>query len=367
MRTFIDDRDSVQLLTIKDAALQIEFNPQKAKGYRLIGYESHKTDKDVPDEPNAVRKDSGKLSSNHQMTMLYEIVPAGSEINVPETDNPNPGTESIPNDALAVLTARYKLPNKDGVQEIKIPVSDLVSSQMSENIQFAGAVAEVGMLLNDSEFKGTSSYESAYQILSNLKSVQSDPDRTDFLGMVQLLSSFSVNQKGFENRQLHYEENQRQYEKQSQKQLEEDQNQLLEAQRYEEEMLKFYEEQTQTTNALRTSGLVSRVKRLPPEVTGSLDKRIIQKVVHQHMRELHACYEKELLKNRSLAGRIIVMWIIARQGDVSKAFIKESDIKNKNMEKCITNSIKYWRFPPPRDGGIVQVVFPFEFEKESIQ
>ena len=367
VRSFIDDRDSVQLQTSKDAAFQIEFNPKKAKEYRLIGYESHKTDKDVPDEPNAPRKDSGELSSNHQMTVLYEIVPAGTEINVAETDSPNPGTESIPNDALAVLTARYKLPNKASAQEIKIPVSNQVSPRMSENIQFAGAVAEVGMMLNNSEFKGTSSYESAHQILSNLKSVQSDPDRTDFLGMVQLLSSFSVNQKGFENQQLHYEEQQREYEKQSQKQLEEDQNQLLEAQKYEEERLKFYEEHMRTIDALRTSGIVLRVKMLPPKVNGSLDKRIIQKVVRQHSGELRACYERVLLKKKNLAGRIIVIWLITRQGDVSKAFIKESTIRNKDLEKCITSSIKFWRFPSPKGGDVVQVEFPFEFVKERIQ
>jgi hypothetical protein len=238
---------------------------------------------------------------------------------------------------------------------------------MSENIQFAGAVAEVGMLLNDSEFKGTSSYESAYQILSNLKSVQSEPDRTDFLGMVQLLSSFSVNQKGFENQQLHYEEQQREYEKQSQKQLEEDQNQLLEAQKYEEERLRFYEEQMRTTNALRTRGIVPRFKMLPPKVNGSLDKRIIQKVIRQHSGELRACYERVLLKKKNLAGRIIVIWLITRQGDVSKAFIKESTIRNKDLEKCITSSIKFWRFPSPKDGDVVQVEFPFEFVKERIQ
>ena len=36
---------------------------------------------------------------------------------------------------------------------------------MSENIQFAAAVAEIGMLLNDSKFKGTSTFESAIQRL----------------------------------------------------------------------------------------------------------------------------------------------------------------------------------------------------------
>ena len=105
-----------------------------------------------------------------------------------------------------------------------------------------------------------------------------------------------------------------------------------------------------------------KVQMKNPEVTGSLDKRIIQKVVRQHAGELRACYEKELAKVKGLNGRVVVVWIISPQGAVTKALVKESTIKNKAVEDCVINSIKFWRFPVPKGGGMVQIEYPFVFE-----
>ncbi len=107
------------------------------------------------------------------------------------------------------------------------------------------------------------------------------------------------------------------------------------------------------------------VKMKNPEVTGSLDKRIIQKVVRQHSGELRNCYEKEVAKVKGLNGRIVAVWLISPQGAVTKALVKESTIKNKNVENCVINSIKFWRFPQPKGGGIVQIEYPFVFELSS--
>ena len=108
-----------------------------------------------------------------------------------------------------------------------------------------------------------------------------------------------------------------------------------------------------------------QVKMKNPKVTGVLDKRIIQKVVRQHSGELRACYEKELNKIKGLNGRVVLYWLISPQGAVTKALVKESTIKNKNVENCVANSVKYWRFPAPKGGGIVAIEYPFVFEAGS--
>ena len=105
-----------------------------------------------------------------------------------------------------------------------------------------------------------------------------------------------------------------------------------------------------------------QVKMKNPEVSGSLDKRIIQKVVRQHHGELRACYEREVAKVKGLNGVITVVWLISPQGAVTKVILKSSTMKNKNVEKCVTDSIKFWRFPQPRGGGAVQVEYPFDFQ-----
>lgn len=104
-----------------------------------------------------------------------------------------------------------------------------------------------------------------------------------------------------------------------------------------------------------------QVKMKNPEVSGSLDKRIIQKVVRQHHGELRACYEREVAKIKGLNGVITVVWLISPQGAVTKVILKSSTMKNKNVEKCVVDSIKFWRFPQPRGGGAVQVEYPFDF------
>ena len=118
-------------------------------------------------------------------------------------------------------------------------------------------------------------------------------------------------------------------------------------------------------NATSIKRWVNQIKLKNPEVTGALDKRIIQKVVRQHSGELRACYEKELNKNKGLNGRVVVNWIISPQGAVTKAIVKESTIKNKNVESCVVNSVKFWKFPAPKGGGIVAIEYPFVFEAGS--
>ena len=103
------------------------------------------------------------------------------------------------------------------------------------------------------------------------------------------------------------------------------------------------------------------VKMKNPEVSGSIDKRIIQKIVRQHFGELRACYEREVAKIKGLSGKVTVVWIIAGNGSVTKALVKETTMKNKNVETCITNSIMHWRFPAPKGGGMAQVEYPFDF------
>ncbi len=63
------------LFTIaKDVKLQLEFNPAKVAGYRLIGYENRILNKE---DFNDDKKDAGELGSGHTVTALYEIIPAG--------------------------------------------------------------------------------------------------------------------------------------------------------------------------------------------------------------------------------------------------------------------------------------------------
>jgi Ca-activated chloride channel family protein len=67
----------------KDVKIQVEFNPALVAGYRLIGYENRLlADRDFNDD----KKDAGEIGAGHSVTALYEIVPAGVEIENPGVD-----------------------------------------------------------------------------------------------------------------------------------------------------------------------------------------------------------------------------------------------------------------------------------------
>jgi hypothetical protein len=57
----------------KDVKIQVEFNPNTVKSYRLIGYENRIMAKE---DFNNDLKDAGDIGAGHTVTALYEIIPA---------------------------------------------------------------------------------------------------------------------------------------------------------------------------------------------------------------------------------------------------------------------------------------------------
>lgn len=97
-------------------------------------------------------------------------------------------------------------------------------------------------------------------------------------------------------------------------------------------------------------------------VVGGLDKDVIMKVIKRHQNEIKFCYEQELQKNPALGGKVAVAWTIDPSGGVSEANVSESSIGNANVEGCIVQRIRRWKFPEPQGGGVVNVTFPWIFK-----
>jgi Ca-activated chloride channel family protein len=180
------------LFTIaKDVKFQIEFNPLKVQSYRLIGYENRLlNDEDF----NNDRKDAGEMGSGHNVTALYELVPAGSDEKIPSVDplkyqganrsNVTTGT-SFRNEYLTIKI-RYKKP--DGVTSMLLekPVRDYVNDieDASENLRFAAAVSEFGMILRNSEFKGNSTLEEAAKLAKSSRGNDEEGYRSEFIRLI---------------------------------------------------------------------------------------------------------------------------------------------------------------------------------------
>ena len=184
-RVLVDEFMSTVFVAAKDVKFQVDFNPGKVKGYRQIGYETRKLNaEDFADD----KKDGGEVGAGHQVTILYEIVETGSSIDVPEPSSKYQKVQAVQSDEYATVKLRYKKPDGDVSTELSWPVnSSSVRSTMSDNMNFASAVAATAMILNNSTFKGTATYDSVLEQLKGISSLDSDEYRAEFVALVRRL------------------------------------------------------------------------------------------------------------------------------------------------------------------------------------
>ena len=160
----------------KDVKLQLEFNPARVAGYRLIGYENRLLAREDFDDD---AKDAGELGAGHRVTALYEVVPAGQPLPLAKGAGPLRYQTVQPSAAaksseLCTLKLRYKQPKPKATSTLlETIVQDAPQTSMSENMQLASATASFGMLLRGSQYKGTATYGSALALAR--QSAKHDP------------------------------------------------------------------------------------------------------------------------------------------------------------------------------------------------
>jgi Ca-activated chloride channel family protein len=171
----------------KDVKIQVEFNPAKVAGYRLLGYENRLlAARDFNDD----KKDAGEIGAGHSVTALYEIVPAGQKV---ENDGielkyskTQPSETSFDNELLTVKL-RYKEPKEDTSKLLTIGLIDQNRSieSASGNLKFAASVAQFGLLMRDSRFKGSSSFQNVMSLANSAVGNDLKGYRSDFVDLVR--------------------------------------------------------------------------------------------------------------------------------------------------------------------------------------
>jgi len=187
------------LVTVaKDVKIQVEFNPANVAAYRLIGYENRVLrNEDFNDD----RKDAGEIGAGHTVTALYEIVPAGTAIDLPGVDplkyqRPAAGARSgrgavegpaadAARDELMTVKLRYKAPDGDVSRLLSVAVK-ADARELSANVGFAAAVAEFGMLLRQSPHRGASTHADAAALARRFRGPDPDGYRAEFIRLVEL-------------------------------------------------------------------------------------------------------------------------------------------------------------------------------------
>ena len=187
-KALVEEGGGTFITVAKDVKIQVDFNPARVKGYRLIGYEDRlMAAEDFAND----EKDGGEIGSGHRMTALYEIVPADSDFDFGEASSRYQRTENLPAaESADWLTVAIRAKEPEGTESrlYEYPVNEnMVSETMSGNLRFAAAVAEAGMLLRDSEWKGTADWAQALELVRGCESVTGDVYKEEFVYLLTLL------------------------------------------------------------------------------------------------------------------------------------------------------------------------------------
>lgn len=187
-KVFVDDMLGTLHTIAKDVKIQVDFNPAQVKAYRLIGYVNRKLAKE---DFNDDTKDAGEIGAGHSVTALYEVVPANTAFETPSVDASKyvaQPDESEASSEWLTVKLRYKAPDGDTSQLIEEPFTgeiDRAFDAATTDFRFASSVAGFGMLLRDSEYKGSLSYDRVLDIARDAKGRDVNSLRSQFIELVR--------------------------------------------------------------------------------------------------------------------------------------------------------------------------------------
>ncbi|QDU31753.1 von Willebrand factor [Anatilimnocola aggregata] len=205
-RKVLVEEMSGSLVTIaKDVKIQIEFNPAHIQAYRLLGYENRiLAHKDFDDD----KKDAGEIGAGHSVTALYEVALVGGPAvkaqdgeplkyqRVPAAEKPAKElTEAAKTGELLNLKLRYKQPEGKESKLLEYPLTDKggTFNSASSEFQFASSVVAFGLVLRQSEYRGSANLSAVSEIAGAVTGEDAGGHRAEFLDLVRRAKSLRGN------------------------------------------------------------------------------------------------------------------------------------------------------------------------------
>lgn len=158
----------------KDVKIQVRFNPDLIEQYRLIGYENRVLEQEDFDNDST---DAGEISSEQNITALYEMVPTNVE---PRTDIP-----------FMKVNVNYKDVNNGGNLSLEIPVFEENKSfqESSDFMKFTTSVAAFSQRLRGSNYINNTSYDEIGSWLNNVNLADEHGFKQEFKTLIQTAKS----------------------------------------------------------------------------------------------------------------------------------------------------------------------------------
>ena len=154
----------------RDVKIQVDFNPETVRSYRLLGYEN----RDVADEKfRDDNEDGGEIGAGHTCTALYEIKLA---------DQPS-------SDLAATVYIRFKDPVTREVDEVNHPfyLSACTGGfeTASDEFRLAAAAAEFAEILRSSYWAKGSSLDDVMKVAAGIRSTAADGTAPELIEMIR--------------------------------------------------------------------------------------------------------------------------------------------------------------------------------------
>lgn len=182
-KVLVEEMGGTLITVAKDVKIQVEFNPAYIKGYRLIGYENRALSaEDFSDDS----KDAGEIGAGHTVTALYEIADINSSMTFDSSQLKYSDTASMgsENGEYLTVSVRYKEPDGADSKLLSYPVTaDAYSAEMTDDFRFASAVAAFGMILRESEYRGSADRALVLELVSQCD-IADDKYKTEFAELV---------------------------------------------------------------------------------------------------------------------------------------------------------------------------------------
>ena len=191
-QTVLHRQLSSTLATVaQDVKIQVEFNPATVKEYRLIGYENRML---AREDFNNDQVDAGDIGAGHNVTALYEIIPAGQTGWLPESRyQAAPAANDKAGSEYAFINLRYKLPGQSNSILINRPVAvgSKPLAQGSNATRQTVAAAAFGELLRGGKYSGNFGWPQTLELARNAQSPDRHGLRRQFVQLIEKAQQLS--------------------------------------------------------------------------------------------------------------------------------------------------------------------------------
>ena len=191
-KALVDEMSATFNTVAKDVKVQVEFNPQTVKEWRLIGYENRVLAKE---DFNNDKVDAGELGAGKSVVALFEVTPVGQQGWLDDSRyQAYPINHTGKNTELGFLKLRYKAPNSKTSTLLTLPISNQ-TQQPSSELAFALSVAGFGETLKQSKYLGNWQLNDSKRLAQ--ANIGNDPQgiRREFIKLIDLADSLQPTKK----------------------------------------------------------------------------------------------------------------------------------------------------------------------------